>query len=175
MKITIVGRQMTVRDSHKAMVEAKLAKFDKFFTGGAEATVTFSRKRDKENLEVTISAANTLFRYEAEEDSFQTSLDRAVDAIERQIRKNKTRLEKRLRDTSFEIPAPDFDDDVEEEAEFNIRTKTFSIKPMSVEEAIMQMNLLGHQFFVFEDDQTGDTCVVYARKGGDYGLIVPEH
>ena len=175
MKITIVGRQMTVRDSHKAMVEAKLAKFDKFFTGGAEATVTFSRKRDKENLEVTISAANTLFRYEAEEDSFQTSLDRAVDAIERQIRKNKTRLEKRLRDTSFEIPAPDFDYDVEEESEFNIRTKTFSLKPMSVEEAIMQMNLLGHQFFVFEDDQTGDTCVVYTRKDGDYGLIVPEH
>lgn len=175
MKITIVGRQMTVRDSHKAMVEAKLAKFDKFFTGGAEATVTFSRKRDKENLEVTISAANTLFRYEAEEDSFQTSLDRAVEAIERQIRKNKTRLEKRLRDTSFEIPAPDFDLDFEEESEFNIRTKTFSIKPMSVEEAIMQMNLLGHQFFVFEDDQTGDTCVVYTRKDGDYGLIVPEH
>ena len=175
MKITIVGRQMTVRDSHKAMVEEKLAKFDKFFTSGAEATVTFSRKRDKENLEVTISAANTLFRYEAEEDSFQTSLDRAVDAIERQIRKNKTRLEKRLRDTSFEIPAPDFDDDIEEETEFHIRTKTFSIKPMSVEEAIMQMNLLGHQFFVFEDDQTGDTCVVYTRKDGDYGLIVPEH
>ena len=175
MKITIVGRQMTVRDGHKAMVEAKLAKFDKFFTGGAEATVTFSRKRDKENLEVTITAANTIFRYEAEEDSFQTSLDRAVDAIERQIRKNKTRLEKRLRDTSFEIPAPEWDDEVEEESEFNIRTKTFSIKPMSVEEAIMQMNLLGHQFFVFEDDSTGDTCVVYARKAGDYGLIVPEH
>ena len=78
MKITIVGRQMTVRDSHKEMVEAKLAKFDKFFTGGAEATVTFSHKRDKENLEITISAAGTLFRYEAEEDTFQTSLDRAV-------------------------------------------------------------------------------------------------
>ena len=175
MKVTIVGRQMTVRDSLKVMVEEKLSKFDKFFGGDAEATVTFSCKRDKENLEVTISAANTLFRCEAEEDTFQTSLDRAVDAIERQIRKNKTRLEKRLRDASFEIPAPDFDDDLEEESEFNIRTKTFFIKPMSVEEAIMQMNLLGHQFFVFEDDQTGDTCVVYARKAGDYGLIIPEH
>ena len=173
MKITIVGRQMTVRDSHKAMVEEKLAKLDKFFTGAAEATVTFSRKRDKENLEVTISAANTLFRYEAEEDSFQTSLDRATEAIERQIRKNKTRLEKRLRDT-LEVSAFDFDEDVEEESEFHVRTKTFSIKPMSVEEAIMQMNLIGHQFFVFEDDQTGETCVVYARKDGDYGLIVPE-
>ena len=178
MKVTIVGRQMTVRDSLKDMVEAKLSKFDKFFGGSAEATVTFSRKRDKENLEVTISAANTLFRYEAEEDTFQTSLDRAVESIERQIRKNKTRLEKRLRDSSFTVPTVDSDfdfDDLEEEPEFRIRTKTFAIKPMSVEEAILQMNLLGHQFFVFEDDQTGDTCVVYSRKGGDYGLIVPEH
>ena len=178
MKVTIVGRQITVRDSLKELVEKKLAKFDKFFGGNAEATVTFSRKRDKENLEVTISAANTLFRYEAEEDTFQTSLDRAVESIERQIRKNKTRLEKRLRDASFSVPLPDDDfhlDDIEEEPEFRIRMKTFSIKPMSVEEAILQMNLLGHQFFVFEDATTGDTCVVYARRDGDYGLIVPTH
>ncbi len=172
MKITIVGRQMNVRDSLKEMVEKKLQKFDKFFGGEGEATVTFSRKRDKENLEITISAMNTLFRYEAEEDSFQTSLDRAVDAIERQIRKNKTRLEKRLRDSSFSVPDDNYDF-VEEEPEFTIRTKTFSVKPMSVEEAILQMNLIGHQFFVFEDQETGEICVVYARKNGDYGLIVP--
>ena len=172
MKITVVGRQMTVRESLKGMVEEKLAKLDKFFGGNAEATVTFSCKRNKECLEITISAMNTLFRYEAAEDTFQTSLDRAVDAIERQIRKNKTRLEKRLRDASFSIPDGDFED-IEEESEFNIRTKTFSIKPMSVEEAILQMNLLGHQFFVFEDMTTGDTCVVYTRRDGDYGLIVP--
>lgn len=173
MKITVVGRQMTVRDSLKDMVEKKLVKFDKFFRGNAEATVSFSHKHDKECLEVTISAANTLFRYEAQEDTFQTSLDRAVDAIERQIRKNKTRLEKKLRDVSFEVPEEDDFDFVEEEQEFNIRTKTFSLKPMSVEEAILQMNLLGHQFFVFEDAGTGDTCVVYTRRDGDYGLIVP--
>ena len=178
MKISLFGKQMTVRESLKVAVEKKLSKFDKFFGGNAEATVTFSCKRDKENLEVTISAANTLFRCEAEEDSFQTSLDRAIESIERQIRKNKTRLEKRFRDSSFAVPTVDEDidfDDIEEEPEFRIRTKTFAIKPMSVEEAILQMNLLGHQFFVFEDDATGDTCVVYARRGGDYGLIVPEH
>ena len=172
MKITVVGRQMSVRESLKEMVERKLEKFDKFFGGEAEATVTFSCKRNKECLEITITAMNTLFRYEAEEDTFQTSLDRAVDAIERQIRKNKTRLEKRLRDSSFTVPDDDFED-IEEESEFNIITKTFSIKPMSVEEAILQMNLLGHQFFVFEDMTTGDTCVVYTRRDGDYGLIVP--
>ena len=172
MKITVIGRQMTVRDSLKDMVEKKLAKFDKFFGGEGEATVTFSVKRNKECLEITISAMNTLFRYEAEEDSFQTSLDRAAEAIERQIRKNNTRLEKRLRDSSFAIPEDDMDG-IEEEPEFRIRTKTFSIKPMSVEEAILQMNLIGHQFFVFEDDETGETCVVYTRRDGDYGLIVP--
>ena len=173
MKITVVGRQMTVRESLKEMVEEKLSKLDKFFGGNADATVTFSCKRNKECLEITITAMNTLFRYEAEEDTFQTSLDRAIDAIERQIRKNKTRLEKRLRDSSFSIPEGDFED-IEEEDEFRIRTKTFSIKPMSVEEAILQMNLLGHQFFVFEDMTTGDTCVVYTRRDGDYGLIVPK-
>ena len=172
MKITIYGKQMTVRESLKEMVEAKLSKLDKFFGGNADATVTFSCKRNKECLEITITAMNTLFRYEAAEDTFQTSLDRAIDAIERQIRKNKTRLEKRLRDSSFSIPEGDFED-IEEESEFRIRTKTFSIKPMSVEEAILQMNLLGHQFFVFEDMTTGDTCVVYTRRDGDYGLIVP--
>lgn len=173
MKITVVGRQMNVRESLKEMVEKKLTKLDKFFNGDAEATVTFSCKRDKECLEITISAVNTLFRYEAEEDTFQTSLDRAIDAIERQIRKNKTRLEKRLRDSSFTVPEDDDFYDVEEEPEFNIRVKEFSIKPMSVEEAILQMNLIGHQFFVFEDQETGETCVVYSRYDGNYGLIVP--
>lgn len=174
MKVTIVGRQMTVRDSMKEMVEKKLLKFDKFFGDEAEATVTFSRKRNKENLEVTIVAAGTLFRCEVEEEDFQTALDRATDAIERQIRKNKTRLAKRLRDASFFVPTGESDEAYEEEPEFRIRTKTFPFKPMSVEEAILQMNLLDHQFFVFEDAVTGNTCVVYARKDGGYGLILPE-
>ena len=172
MKITIIGRQMNVRDSLKELVENKLSKFDKFFDGEAEATVTFSCKRDKENIEVTIVAASTIFRAENEEDTFQTALDRVIDSIERQIRKNKTRLEKRFRAGVFDEY---FGDDVtEEEPEFKIRTKTFSFKPMSVEEAILQMNLLGHQFFVFENSDSGDTCFVYTRKDGAYGLIVPE-
>lgn len=172
MKITIIGRQMNVRDSLKELVEKKLMKFDKFFDKEAEATVTFSRKRDKENLEVTILAAGTIFRAENEEDSFQTALDRTVESIERQIRKNKTRLEKRFRAGAIDEY---FGDDIgEEETDFKIRTKTFSFKPMSVEEAILQMNLLGHQFYVFENSETGDTCVVYTRKDGAYGLIEPE-
>ncbi|MBQ3015040.1 MAG: HPF/RaiA family ribosome-associated protein, partial [Clostridia bacterium] len=107
--------------------------------------------------------------------SFRDALDDAITNIERQIRKNKTKLAKRLRENVF-VPAVEeyFDDAPEAEDEEIIRTKTFPLKPMSPDEAILQMNLLGHQFFVFIDDQTEDTCVVYKRNDGGYGLLVPE-
>ena len=173
MKITVNARQMTVRESLKELVFKKLEKLNKYFPEEGEATVTFSRKHDRENLEITIFAANTLFRSEMEDETFQNALDRSIDTIERQIRKNKTRLEKRLRDGAFADSYSD-DEGWEEEPEFRIRTKTFSYKPMSVEEAILQMNLLNHEFFVFEEDESGDVCVVYKRKDGDYGLIAPD-
>ncbi len=175
MKITIVGRQLTVYDDTKALIHEKLAKFDKFFDDEAQATVTLSHKRGTATMEVTIKAANTIFRSEVDEDSFKTALDRSIDNIERQIRKNKTRLQKRLRDGAFapepaSLPTPDEIDD----GEFTIRVKKFEFTPMSVEEAIMQMNLLGHEFFVFNDAVSEETCVVYKRKDGNYGLIIPE-
>ena len=174
MKVTINARQMTVRENLKELVYKKLEKLDKYFQNEGDATVTFSRKRNKENLEVTISAAGTLFRCEVEDETFQNALDRSIDMIERQIRKNKTRLEKRLREEAFQTPY-DLGDDIEEEpAEFRIRRKAFQYKPMSVDEAILQMNLLGHEFFVFEDAESEDVCVVYKRKDGDYGLITPD-
>ena len=175
MKITVVGRQMNVYEDMKLLIEKKLQKLDKFFSGSPDATVTLSCKHSEKNLEITISAAGTLFRSEVGAESFRDALDQAVNNIERQIRKNKTRLARRLRSTEFVPPAEEeFDDSVADDEKI-IRTKTFSTKPMSPEEAILQMNLLGHQFFVFVDDQSGATCVVYARKDGDYGLIVPEH
>lgn len=172
MKITTVGRQMQVSEDLKALVAKKLAKLDKYFYDEGDATVTFSRRKNKERLEVTISASNTFFRGEAEESTFREALDRDIEAIERQIRKFKTRLGKRIRDAAFETPNPVLDT-VEEETEFKIRKKSFYFKPMSAEEAIMQMKLLGHDFYVFEDSATGDTCVVYERKDGDIGLITP--
>ena len=174
MKITVTGRQMSVYDEMRELIEKKLARFDKYFNGSAEATVTLSCKHNEKNLEITISAANTLFRSEIGAESFRTALDLAIDAIEGQIRKNKTRLEKRFRSGGLDFPTDDFDLDDEEDPELIIRTKTFSVKPMSPEEAILQMNLLGHQFFVFRDDQSGNTCVVYTRRDGAYGLIIPE-
>ena len=174
MKITVVGRQMNVYEEMKLLIDKKLAKFDKFFAGEGDATVTLSCKHNQKFIELTISASGTLFRSEVGADSFRNALDDAVTNIERQIRKNKTRLAKKLREGAFIPPAPDVFDDTPDEEETILRTKTYSTKPMSPEEAILQMNLLGHQFFVFVDDQTGATSVVYARRDGAYGLIVPE-
>ena len=172
MKITVVGRQMNVYEDMKLLIEKKLAKLDKFFATEQDATVTLSCKHNEKNIEITISASGTIFRSEVGASSFRDALDDAVTNIERQIRKNKTRLARRLRNT-MAPPVEEFDDTPVEEEEI-IRTKTYPSKPMSPEEAILQMNLLGHQFFVFKDDQSGDTCVIYARKDGGYGLMIPE-
>lgn len=171
MKINIVGRQMNVWDEMKLIIESKLEKLSKYFNDECSATVTLSSKHNKKCLEITIVSAGTIFRSEIQDETFRNALDRAVTAIERQIRKNKTRLAKRLREDAFEYGIFDTGEDFEEEPEFKIRQKRFTLKPMSVEEAIMQMNLLEHEFFVFQDDKTEEVCVVYKRQDGDYGLI----
>ena len=171
MNISIIGRQMTVSDDLKMQVEKKLARFDKFFPEGADATVTFSRLREKECLEITISYKGMLLRSEEKNLTFQNALDECVDIIDGQIRKNKTRLAKRMK-SGIVMPS-DIDGDMEEEGDFNIRTKTFPMRPMSPEEAILQMNLLGHTFFMFSNAESGDICVVYKRRNNDYGMITP--
>lgn len=173
MKITVSGKQMTVRQSLKDLTEKKLAKFNRFFGDDEEAFIVYSCRHDLQYIEITILHGGTIFRSEEGAETFQNAIDEAVESLERQIRKNKTRLEKRLRSGAFDSATAD-DVNEEEEAEFKIRTKSFPIKPMSVEEAILQMNLLEHQFFVFRDAETNEPCVVYHRKDGDYGLIIAE-
>lgn len=175
MKITIVGRKLNVYEDTRELIERKLAKLDKYFKSEAtEATVTLSRKRNVSSLEVTINAGGTLFRSEVEADDFRVALDQTVDHIEGQIRKNKTKLAKRLRENVMDMSMiPDPVEDTPDESEPIIRVKQFEFKPMTAEEAIMQMNLLGHSFYVYKDIVTGETCVVYTRKDGDYGLIEP--
>ena len=173
MKVSIFGKQLTVRESLRDMVEKKLAKFDKFFGADTEAFVTCRARKGVKILEITINYNGSTFRSEEENETFITALDRAVEGLERQIRKNKTRLEKRVKSGAFVIEADD-DDEYEEEGEFDIRVKSFPFKPMTAEEAILQMNLLGHAFFAFVDQDSGDTCVVYKRKEGSYGMLVPE-
>lgn len=173
MKITIYGKQMTVRESLKDAVEKKLSKFDKLFDENTEAFVTCKVRKGVKIIEITVNYGGVTFRSEEENETFLTALDRAVEGLERQIRKNKTRLEKTVKRGAFAI-AEEENDEYVEEGEFEIRVKTFPFKPMSPEEAILQMNLLGHAFYAFTDDKTNEVCVVYKRKNGKYGLIVQE-
>ena len=173
MKITTQGNGIRIGTRLEDKIAAKMSKFDKFFGESTEAFVTCKTRKGDKIIEITINYGNTTFRTEEEADTFITALDRAVESLERQIRKNKTRLEKKVRNGAFVIEEND-NDEYDEEPEFKIRTKTFPFKPMSPEEAILQMNLLGHSFFAFTDAETSAVCVVYKRKDGDYGLIIPE-
>ena len=178
MKINIIGRQLNVYEDTKSMIDEKLSKLDKYFGDEESATVTLTHKRNFSTLEITIKASNTLFRSEVDADTFRDALDKSIDNIERQIRKNKSKLRKKLREgiiPDAEIAAASVAVEEIEEPDIIIRTKKFEYTPMSPEEAIMQMNLLGHTFFVFNDSASEKTCVVYKRKDGNYGLIVPEN
>lgn len=172
MKITITGRKVNLRDSFKEKVEKKLLKFNKFFGDDADAGVTVSVGKNRQTVEITIKDANG-YIYRAEETSIEMeeALDKVVDRIAGQIRKNKTRLERKIKTSDFSV----FEADEEEEIEFNIvKSKHFTVKPMDVEEAILQMNLLGHMFYMFRNMDTNEVNVVYRRKDGDYGLLEAE-
>ena len=167
MTLTINGRDMTPRADLKAITEKRIAKLEKFFDN-AEVNVLYSKKRNLQSAEITVYAKGTIFRSEVEGETFNNSLDEAIENIIRQIRKYKTKVERDLRADAF----VEYDEDYElDEPEMEIRTKTFPVKPMTVEEAILQMNLIGHMFFVFRDAHTSDICVVYKRKDGNYGII----
>lgn len=176
MKFTVTEKKIQMPDEIKQYAERKIGKIDRFFKGEAEAFVTFASSRGRYIAEVTIENNGTFYRVTENTSDMHASIDSAVAAIERQIRKNKTRLEKRLREGAFD-KEPDFGSIAEpEESEFEVvRSKKFPIKPMATEEAILQMNLLEHEFFAFKD-QANDNAfsVVYRRKNGGYGLITDE-
>ena len=173
MKFTLNDKKAPQGKRVLDYAEKKVGKLDKYFGKEAEATVRFQdKKRGQVKIEVTVRADKSIFRAESYSDSMYSAIDAAVDTIEGQIRKNKTRLSKMLRKEAFgEAPEAE----VAEERLEVIRTKRFALAPMSVEEAVMQMNLLGHSFFAFRNaDESGAFSVVYAREEGDYGLIVDE-
>ena len=173
MKFTFTEKRMDSSEDLRAYAERKIGKLDKFFKTEAEAFVTFSLERGRFLAEITIHNNGLYYRASELTNDMYASVDSGVAAIERQIRRNKTRLEKRLRE-GFVPPVPAYAPAEEEsEEEFKIvRNKRFSIKPMSAEEAILQMNLLGHEFFVFRNMDAEDAVsVVYKRRQGGYGLI----
>jgi putative sigma-54 modulation protein len=175
MKIIITGKNIEITDALRERVSKKIGKLDKFFNNETEAHVTLSVQKTRQIVEVTISFNGIVLRAEESNDDMYTSIDKTIDVLERQIRKNKTRLERRLYDNDFRIDSQKFTEEVVEEKEFKVvRSKRFAIKPMDVEEAILQMNLLGHEFFMFYNAENKQVNVVYKRKDGNYGLIEPD-
>ena len=175
MKCNIIGRKYTVRDKVRDYAEKKLSKLDKFFKEEPNARIVIGTIKDNEYVEVQINAGGMIFRAEVEDTEATAAIDRIIDIIERQIRKNKTRLARRLRENSLDdmqlISGTDYIDE-EDDNEFSIvKTKRFTIKPMSTEEAILQMKLLGHDFYVFKNLDTNEMNVIYTRKDGKYALI----
>jgi len=176
MKFNFTDKKVQVTEELREYAEKKIGKLDRFFKTESEAFVTFASERGRYIAEVTIKNNGMFYRVADTTNDMFASVDSAVAAIERQIRKNKTRLEKRLRSGSLERekePAVVHDDDDDEQQEFKIvRTKMFPVKPMTPEEAVLQMNLLEHEFFVFKNQNKDDVfSIVYKRKQGDYGLI----
>ncbi len=174
MKVIITGKNLHVRDELKDVIQQKLNKFDNYFHSEIEAHATFSHVRNQQIVELTIPLKNgVIIRAEESSDSMTKSIDGAVDKISKQLRKHKTALEKRYRkhDTiRFEqIP----EDEVEESEIKIVKSKRFSIKPMDPEEAVLQMQMLHHDFFVFLNAETEEVNVVYERKKGQFGLIEP--
>ena len=175
MKFTFTEKRMDSSENLRDYAQRKISKLDKFFKTEAEAFVTFSIERGRFLAEITIHNNGLFYRASELTKDMYASVDSGVAAIERQIRRNKTRLSKKLREGSLQErdAVPAFAPLEEEDEEFKIvRSKRFSIKPMSPEEAILQMNLLGHEFFVFRNMDAEDAiAVVYKRKQGGYGLI----
>jgi len=181
MKYVFTDKKVNLPNSIHYYAEKKVGKLDRFFKEDATAAITFSVEKDRLNkVEITIRSNGTIFRVSESTSDMNASIDAAVTTLERQIRKNKTRLEKRLRQGAFErvvdAEVSSFAPEEPEEGEYRIvRSKTFPIKPMTRDEAILQMNLLGHSFFAFKDEEAeGAFAVVYRRYDGDYGLIEDE-
>lgn len=170
MKITTTGRKINVTDGLKGYVEKKISKLSKFFSDDTNVQATLSVQKDDHIVEVTIYHEGMIFRAEIRDADMYAAIDKVIDVLERQIRKHKTKLEKRLKSGAFSEDT-DFAP-IDEEEEFKVvKVKKYENKPMSVDEAILQMNLLGHEFYIFNNAETMDKEVVYKRKDGNYGLI----
>ena len=172
MKFTFTEKKMGTSEELRSYTERKVGKLDRFFKTESSANITFSMERGRFLAEITVSNNGLYYRASELTNDMYASVDSGVASIERQIRKNKTRLAKNLR---AEAVLPELPEEFEahEEGTFDIvRTKRFAVKPMSPEEAILQMNLLGHSFFVFRNtDDDNAICVVYTRNSGGYGII----
>ncbi len=173
MKFTISGKNLDVTDSMRKAVIEKLGKLERYFAPETNIIVTMSVEKDRQKIEVTIPLKGNVIRSEQVSNDMYVSIDLVEEVIERQLRKYKQKLVDRHQDGSFKREF--LENETEEVDEIRIvRTKQFDIKPMYPEDACVQMELLGHSFYVFRNAENDEVNVVYKRKGGTYGLIEPE-
>ena len=175
MKFIIVGKNIDVTPSLKETVESKLGKLERYFTPDTEIHVTLSVQREHQKIEVTIPVKGNIIRSEQESTDMYVSIDLVEEVIERQLRKYKNKLvAKHQEGNNFNKELFDTEETFDDDEIRIVRTKKFGIKPMFPEDACVQMELLGHNFFVFCNAETDEVCVVYRRKDGTFGLIEPE-
>lgn len=174
MRITITGRNIDITDGLRSAVEDKLSKLEKYFTPDTDVFVTLSVEKERQKIEVTIPVKGNIIRSEQVSNDMYVSIDLVEEIIERQLKRYKNKLvDSKQNAVSFtkEYVDEEYDDP---EAIKIVRTKKFAVKPMDPEEACIQMELLGHNFFVFRNGDTDEVNVVYKRKNNTYGLIEPE-
>jgi len=174
MKITVTGKNIEVTDALRDYAEKKVSKIAKFFEKSPLASqVSLRTERGLHIVEITVQVDGLILRGEEKTSDMYASIDGAIDKIKRQVHKFKTRINRKLREENRVVleEIPNQKEQLEPQI---VRTKRFAVKPMSVEEAVMQMDLLGHDFFVFSNSETEEVNVVYRRKDGNYGLIEPE-
>ena len=174
MKFIIIGRNIDVTEGLKSAVQEKLGKLERYFTPDTEIHVTLSVEKDRQKIEVTIPVKGNIIRSEQVSSDMYVSIDLVEEVIERQLRKYKTKIvNQQQAGGNFQKEFVE-DEFLEDEEVKIIRTKKFGIKPMYPEDACVQMELLGHNFYVFRNAETDEVNVVYKRKGNTYGLIEPE-
>ena len=174
MKMIISGKNIDVTPGLRSAVEAKLGKLERYFTADTEIYVTLSVEKDRQKIEVTIPMKGNIIRSEQTSSDMYVSIDLVEEVIERQLKKYKNKIvDKHQNEAAFAKEFIENDYDPDDDVKI-IRTKRFGIKPMDPEEACVQMELLGHNFYVFFNSETEEVNVVYKRKGNTYGLIEPE-
>lgn len=175
MKITVSGRNVEITSGLRQSIEKKLSKLERYFKPEVEAQVTLSVQKNRQIVEVTIPFNGVILRGEESNNDMYASIDIVADKLERQVRKQKTKLERRKYGDSLKFQdIPNISSDESTEEPQIVKTKRFAIKPMSEEEAVLEMELLGHSFFVFENANSNEVNVVYKRKDGNFGLIEPK-
>ena len=173
MRFTISGKNLEVTDSMRKAVTEKLGKLERYFTPDTNIIVTMSVEKERQKIEVTIPLKGNVIRSEQVSNDMYVSIDLVEEVIERQLRKYKQKLVDRHQDGSFKREFLENETESADEIRI-VRTKQFDIKPMYPEDACVQMELLGHSFYVFQNAENEQMSVVYKRKGGTYGLIEPE-